>query len=63
MIKNFKIIYFRIYGGGGGGDKHRIKNYELLVIPSLRLIIEYIKQYKNVSEKYVRLFFLHIPRE
>ena len=30
---------------------HRTKNLELLVIPSLRLNVEYIKQYNNVSEK------------
>jgi len=46
-------LCFKRYGGGGGGDKHRIKNYELLVIPSLRLTIEYVKQYKNISEKKV----------
>ena len=42
---------------------HRNKNYETLVIPSLRLNIEYVKQYKNISEKSLDKKFLHIIKE
>ena len=53
MIKNLLKLEIRDMGEAAEVINHRIKNYVLLVIPSLRLVNEYIKQYKNISAKTV----------
>ena len=64
MIKNLLKLEIRDMGEAAEVINHRIKNYELLVIPSLRLTIEYIKQYKNISAKRHQInFSIFLRRE